>query len=145
MRAPTAPSLTTNVIENTEEAQEAVPTLYQAIPQVVFQQDSPAFSPSVLLKEDKWPVLLVRADTANAAPEPTKTNFPDPVAPASIGIEEKNKTKKNQRTVKPRHSVRPPTKTLISHQWQALERVTETWNMSSSQKTHPRAPPTRRT
>ena len=51
----------------------------------------------------------------------------------------------DQRTFKPRHPVRPPTKTVMSRRWQVLKRVTATRIMSSRPKNHPRSRPTCRT
>ena len=68
-----------------EESQEAAPNLFQAIAPVVFQPDTPAFSPSVLLGGYKWPALTARSDIAHAAPALTDTAAPDPATPAAIG------------------------------------------------------------
>ena len=72
------------MIENIEEAQEAGPALSQETPLVVFHQDAPAFSPSVLPRGDEWPALQTRANTAHTAPALTKTTAPDPAAPADV-------------------------------------------------------------
>ena len=103
-RAPTAPRLTTNVSETIEEAQEAAPIIYQAIDLVVFHQDVPAFSPSILPRGDDWPGLPVRADTAYAAPALTNT-----AAPAAVGSGKTIQIAHDQRTVKFFHPVRPTT------------------------------------
>ena len=84
MRGPTAPSLTTNVRKTIEEAQEAAPTLWQAIAPVLFFQDPPAFSPSILLIGDDWPALPARADTAHTDPALTETAAPNPATPAAF-------------------------------------------------------------
>ena len=84
-RAPTAPRLTTNVIQKIKESQKAAPTLFQDTPLVVFHPYSPAFSTSVLTKGDEFPALPARADTAHAAPALTKTASPDPATPAAVG------------------------------------------------------------
>ena len=47
--------------------------------------------------------------------------------------------------VKPRHPVRPPTKTVMSRQWKVLDRAMATRIISNWPKTHQRARPTRRT
>ena len=54
--------------QNHEYSQEATPTLCQAIDLVVFHQDAPAFSPSVLPRWEEWPALPVLTETAS----PTK-------------------------------------------------------------------------
>ena len=84
-RAPTAPRRTTNVSQTTEEAQEAAPTLCQAITPVVLHPDAPALSSSVLTRGAEWPALPAHADTAHAAPALTETATPDPATPAAIG------------------------------------------------------------
>ena len=89
-RAPTSPRLTTNVSENTNEAQEAAPALFQSVPPVVFHQDAPAFSLSVLLRRDKWPDIPARANTTHAAPALTNTAAPDPAALAAIRSGKRN-------------------------------------------------------
>ena len=52
-------------------------------PPVVFHQDAPALSPSVLPRGDEWPALPARANTAHAAPALTETSTPDPSALAT--------------------------------------------------------------
>ena len=99
-QVPTATRLAANLGATIEEAQEAAPTLCQAIDLVVFHQDAPAFSPRVLPRGDKWPALLVRADTANAAPELTKTAAPNPAAPAAVGSGKINSNHAQPRDVK---------------------------------------------
>ena len=84
MQGPTVPSRTNNVIETIKESLEAIPIIYQAIELVVFHQDAPAFSPSVLPRGDEWPALPACADTAHAAPALTETAASDPVAPAAV-------------------------------------------------------------
>ena len=108
-RSPSAPRLTTNVIKNIEESQEDALTLCHTTTPVVFHQDSPAFSPSVLRSGDKWPSLPARADTTHAAPALTETAPPDPAAPVAVGSGKINSNHDNQRTFKPCHPVRPPT------------------------------------
>ena len=88
--APTAPTITTNVIKNVKDAQKDAPTLLHAIPPVVFHQDAPVFCPNVLLRVEEWPALPARADTAHAAPSFTKTTAPDPAAPAAVGSRKRN-------------------------------------------------------
>ena len=83
-RSPTAPRLTTNASGNIEEYQEAAPNLCQVTPPVIFHQDAPAFSPSVLPRGDKWPALPARADTAHAAPALTETAS-ESAAPVAFG------------------------------------------------------------
>ena len=89
-RAPTAPRLATDVSKNIEETQESAPTLYHAIPPVVFHQYTPALSPNVLPIGYDWPSLTARADTAHAAPELTETAAFDPAAPAAVGSGKRN-------------------------------------------------------
>ena len=83
-RAPTAPSLTTNVIKNIEESQEAALNLSRAIPPFVLHQDSPTLSPSILLRVDEWPTLPARTNTAHMSLELTETADPNPAAPADV-------------------------------------------------------------
>ena len=89
-RAPTAPRFTTNVSKTIEEAQEAAPTLCQAITLVLFHQDAPELSPSVLPRGDDWPALTESADTAHASPALTETDNPDPATPAAVGSGKRN-------------------------------------------------------
>ena len=76
--------------KNIKEDREAAPTLCNAISPVVFHQDSLAFSTSVLLRGDKWPALLARANTAHAAPSLTETAAPDLAALADIRSGKRN-------------------------------------------------------
>ena len=85
-RAPTAPTLTTYVRKNIEEAQESAPTLCHTTPLVVFHQDASAFFPNVLPIWEEWPALLTRANTNHATPALTETVAPDPAALAAGGI-----------------------------------------------------------
>ena len=78
------------MIENTEEAQEAVTTLCHAISPIVFHQYVPAFSPSALLRGEEWLTLPARADTNHAAPLLTETAAPDPAAPADVRSSKRN-------------------------------------------------------
>ena len=75
----------TNMSENTEEAHEASPTLWHTTPMVVFHQDAPEFSPSVLPRGDEWPDLLAHADTDHRSLALTKTATPDPATSEAIG------------------------------------------------------------
>ena len=84
-RGPTTPTLMTNVTETINRAQEATPTLFQDIDQVVFHLDASAFSPSVLLRGDEWPALPARDNTAHVSPALTETATLDPAAPAAVG------------------------------------------------------------
>ena len=72
-RGPTAPRLTNNASETIAEAQEATPTLCQAIDPFVFYPDAPAFLPSVLLRGDDWLALPARVNTTHATPALTDT------------------------------------------------------------------------
>ena len=85
-----APKITTNVSETIEDSQEASPTLCQAITLVVFHQDAPEFSPSVLPRGDEWPALPARANNAHVALELTKTTAPDPTPPTAVGSNKRN-------------------------------------------------------
>ena len=89
-RAPTAQRLTTNVSETIQEAQEADPTLCQAIDLVIFHPDVPAFSSRVLLRVYEWTDLPARATTAKAAPALTETATPDPTTPMAVGSGKRN-------------------------------------------------------
>ena len=89
-RAPTAPRLTANASKIIEEAQEAAPTLYHTIPPLVFHQDAPTFSPSVLPGGDEWPALPACADTAHAYPALTETTTPNPAALEAVGSGKRN-------------------------------------------------------
>ena len=109
-----------NVIQNIKEAQEDAPTIYHATPLVVLKPDAPAFSPSVLTREAKWPALPVRADTAHAAPALTKTADPDSAIPAAIRSGKKIQIAHDQQTVKPRPPVRPSTQTVTPCQMPVL-------------------------
>ena len=74
------------MIETIEEAQDAAPTLYQAIALVIFHQDASAFLPSVLPGGEEWPAFLMLPDTAHTAhtaPELTDTAAPDPATPVA--------------------------------------------------------------
>ena len=83
-QVPKGPRLTTNMRETIKEAQEAAPTLYQAIEPVVFHQDTPSFSPRVLPRREEWSALPARADTAHAVPALTETAASDPATPAAV-------------------------------------------------------------
>ena len=85
MRDPTEPRLTINVSQNIEEVQESNLTLCQATTPVIFHPDAPAFLPSILTIGTECPALLVRTETAHAAPLITKTAAPDPVPLAAGG------------------------------------------------------------
>ena len=52
-RAPTTPRVATKVSKSIKEAQETAPTFFNAILPVVFHQDTPAFSTSVILRVDE--------------------------------------------------------------------------------------------
>ena len=80
----------TNMRETTEDSQEAVLNLCQAIKPVVFHQDAPAFSPSILPRGDKWPALPARTNTAHAAPDLTETAALDPTTQAAVRIGKRN-------------------------------------------------------
>ena len=82
--------LTTNTSKNTEDSQEAAPTLCHATPLVVLHQDALAFSPIVLPRRDEWPDLLAHADTTHAAPALTETAAPDPATPAAVESGKRN-------------------------------------------------------
>ena len=84
-RVPISLRLTTNVSDNIEEAQEDAPILCQAIDPVVFHQDAPAFSPSVLPGGDEGPALPARAVTAHTAPDITDTTAPDLATSVTVG------------------------------------------------------------
>ena len=73
------------MIQNFEKAQEAAPALFQAIFLVVFHPDVTEFSPSVLARGAKWPVLMVRADTVHADQALTETSETNPTAPEAVG------------------------------------------------------------
>ena len=83
-QAPTAPTLTTNMSKNIEEAKETAPTLCHATPPVIFHQDAPEFLPGVLPRGYEWPALPARADTAHAAAALTETAAPDPATPEAV-------------------------------------------------------------
>ena len=89
-RAPTAPTIMSNVSGNIEEAQEAAQTLCHATPPSCFHQDSPAFSPRFLLRGYEWPALPARSDTAHAVPALTETAALDPAAPAAVESVKRN-------------------------------------------------------
>ena len=89
-QAPTAPTLTTNMSKNIEEAKETAPTLCHATPPVIFHQDAPEFLPGVLPRGYEWPALPARADTAHAAPALTKTAAPAPATPEVVGSGKRN-------------------------------------------------------
>ena len=82
-RAPTAPRITTNLIQSIEKAQEASLTLFRVIPPVVFQPDAPTFFPRVLTRGSEWPALPARSNTSNAAPALTETAAPNPTTQAA--------------------------------------------------------------
>ena len=75
--APSAPTLTTNVIQTIEGAQEVSPTIRQSISLVVFHQDVPVFSPSILTRGSDWPALPACANTDHADQAITNTSNPD--------------------------------------------------------------------
>ena len=87
----------------------------------------------------RTPTPPTRPHQSPRPPPPTPTHRRPLVAAKEI------QTAHNQRTFKPCHPVRPPTKTVMSCWRQLLERVTATRIMSSRPKTHPQARPTSRT
>ena len=84
--ASTAPRLTPNMSETIEESQEAAPIICQAIEPVVFHQDTPAFSLSVLSRETYWPALPMRADTAHTTTVITEAASPNAAVTAAVRI-----------------------------------------------------------
>ena len=83
-RAPTAPSLTTNVSDVIEEAQESGLIICQSIDSFVFHQDASEFSPSVLPRGDDWTALPTHTDTDHTTPALTETVDPKPAEPAAV-------------------------------------------------------------
>ena len=88
MRVPTAPILTTNVSKTIKEVQESALGIFHSINPVVFHQDVPEFSSSVLPRGDEWPALLARANTDHVAPALTVTAALNPAAPEARGCQE---------------------------------------------------------
>ena len=70
--------------ETIEESQEAAPIICQAIEPVVFHQDTPAFSLSVLSRETYWPALPMRADTAHTTTVITEAASPNAAVTAAV-------------------------------------------------------------
>ena len=71
--------------QNIEEAQEAAPTLCQAIPPVIFHPDAPVLSPSVLARGSDGAALPARANTDQASPALTDTAALKPATSTAIG------------------------------------------------------------
>ena len=67
-QAPTAPRLKTNMSQTIKEAQEASPTLFQAISLVIFHPDASSFAHSILPRGAKWTDLLAQTDTPPRGP-----------------------------------------------------------------------------
>ena len=89
-QVPTVSRLTTNVIKTIEEAQKFALTLCHAFSPVVFHQEVPAFSTSVLPRGDEWPASPLHSNTDHEAPAITKTVTPDPATPAAIRSGKRN-------------------------------------------------------
>ena len=76
--------------ETIKEAQVSAPITCQAIDPVVFHQDAPAFSSSILPRGDEWSALPAHADTSHTDPALTETAAPDPAALAAVGSGKRN-------------------------------------------------------
>ena len=135
----------TNVSHTIEESQEDAPTLFQAISPVVFHQDAPAFSPSVLTRVSECPTLQAFPTPPMQPQHSTRPPLPTPSHQRPSGVAKKIQISHNQQMVKPCHPVRPPTQTVMSCWWQVLDGVNATQIMSSWPKNYPQARPTLRT